>query len=220
MRRTIQIRRELPDDRSGLTVAIAAWATGLFARLLSASGNGGRHPRLLADRRGVAGVEFAMLALPFFALLGVVAESGVVVLAQQTLDVSVDRASRLLRTGEFQDRADGSDPTQRLRQLMCGNSSLFFACREVRLDVTRAASFKGSQLAEPYDTQTKTVVQSFGTQFQCPAGDDVIAIRAAVPILRLFSFLDFTGRRLSNNRQLLVSTVIVRAEAYDAKPCQ
>ena len=179
-----------------------------------------RGSRLLGDRRGVAGVEFAMLALPFIALLGVVAESGVVILAQQTLDVSVDRASRLLRTGEFQDRADGSDPAQRLRQLMCGNSSLFFACRDILLDVTRADTFKGSQVSEPYDKQTKTVATSFGTQFQCPNGDDVVAIRAAVPILRYFSFLDFTGRRLAGNRQLLVSTLIFRAEAYDTKPCQ
>ncbi len=161
-----------------------------------------------------------MLALPFMALLGVIAESGVVVLAQQTLDVSVDRAARLLRTGEFQDRADGTDPTQRLRQLMCGNGGLFFACRDIRLDVTRADSFKGSQVAEPYDAQTKSVSLNFGTQFQCPMGDDVIAIRAAVPILRLFAFLDFSGRRLAGNRQLLVSTSIFRAEAYDAKSCQ
>lgn len=172
------------------------------------------------DRRGVAGVEFALLALPFIALLGVVLESGIVVLAQQTLDVSVDQASRLLRTGEFQDRADGTDPTERLRKVMCGRSGLFFSCAEVRLDVTRADAFKGTQVAEPYDAQTKTVVQSFGTHFQCPVGDDVVAVRAAVPIMRLFGFLDFTGRRLSSNRQLLVSTAIFRAEAYDAKPCQ
>ena len=220
MRRTISLRRERPDDRDGPGGAMASWAARLRACLRFASARGGRRRSLLADRRGVAGVEFAMLALPFIALLGVVAESGVVVLAQQTLDVSVDRASRLLRTGAFQDRADGSDPSERLRQLMCGQSSLFFACREVRLDVTRADSFKGSQVAEPYDARTKTVSQDFGTQFQCPAGDDVIAIRAAVPIMRVFSFLDFTGRRLSGNRQLLVSTMIFRAEAYDAKPCQ
>jgi Flp pilus assembly protein TadG len=221
----------LPIDRPGPVDSIAVRAADLRAWLRRASVHAWARVRfvsaaapiragLLADRRGVAAVEFAMLALPFIALLGVVAESGVVVLAQQTLDVSVDRASRLLRTGEFQDRADGSDPAQRLRQLMCGNSSLFFACRDVRLDVTRAETFKGSQVSEPYDTQTRTVSQSFGTQFQCPTGDDVIAIRAAVPILRLFAFLDFTGRRLADNRQLLVSTVIFRAEAYDAKPCQ
>ena len=230
MRRTIQIRRELPIDRPGFAGAIAAWAADLPARFrASAPARSSLRPASqwlerwsgsLADRRGVAGVEFAMLALPFIALLGVVAESGVVVLAQQTLDVSVERGSRLLRTGEFQDRADGSDPAQRLRQLMCGNAGLFFACREVRLDVTRADTFKGSQVTEPYDTRTKSVTQNFGTQFQCPTGGDVIAIRAVVPVLRLFSFVDFTGRRLSDNRQLLVSTVIFRAEPYDAKPCQ
>lgn len=231
MRRTTETCRKPPIDRPALIGSMTARLAGLQAWLRGVSvsvrnpfrprfGRVGCRAVLLSDRRGVAGVEFAMLALPFIALLGVVAEAGVVVLAQQTLDVSVDRASRLLRTGEFQDRADGTDPTQRLRQLMCGNSGLFFACRDIRLDVTRADSFKGSQVAEPYDPKTKSVSQNFGTQFQCPMGDDVIAIRAAVPILRLFAFFDFSGRHLDGNRQLLVSTSIFRAEAYDAKACQ
>lgn len=174
----------------------------------------------LGDRRGVAGVEFAMLALPFIALLCVNAEAGVVVLAQQTLDVSVDRASRLLRTGEFQDRADGTDPTQRLRKEMCRGGGIFFVCRDVRFEVTRAGKFTNSAIVDPYDNETRDVASGFGTQFQCPTGSDVITVRAAVPIMRLFGFLDFTGRRLSDNRQLLVSTAIFRTEAYDAKPCQ
>ena len=56
------------------------------------------HPRLRAGRfarhrGGASAVEFALLAAPFLALLGVVAESGLVALEQQTLVTLRDATS-------------------------------------------------------------------------------------------------------------------------------
>ncbi|GJD54375.1 TadE/TadG family type IV pilus assembly protein [Methylobacterium dankookense] len=182
-----------------------------------------RPPRLrrafLADRRGAAAVEFAILAAPFLALLCVVVESAMMTLSQQTLDLAMDRATRVLRTGEFQDMANGTDPSKRLQRLMCGGMVVFFRCDDLKLDLTRSASFSTTQVAVPYDSQRKNWAAGFGTNFQCPQGDDVVALRAAVPVLRLFGFLDFTHQSMGGNLQLLVATAIFRTEPYSGKSC-
>jgi Flp pilus assembly protein TadG len=159
------------------------------------------------------------LAAPFLALLGVVAESGFVALEQQTLDMAVDRGVRQLRTGAFQDGADGSDPSQRFRRIVCSGPSVLFPCADLRLDVSRAASFSTSEPEEPFDTTKKTWTVGFGTRFDCPQGGDTVTVRVAVPVKRLFQILDFTGRTMSDKSQMLVATEIFRAEDYEPKPC-
>ena len=171
------------------------------------------------DRRGATAIEFALLALPFLALLCIVAETGFVVLSQQTLEIAIDRASRQLRTGAFQDGANGTDPTQRFRVSACADAVVLFPCSMLRVEVTSAPTFSTSQVTEPFDKTAKTWAKGFGSRFDCPQGGDVVTVRFAVPILRLFTFLDHTGRIMSDRTQLLLSTSIFRAEAYPKKAC-
>lgn len=173
-----------------------------------------------ADRGGATAVEFAILALPFLALLCVVVESAMMTFAQQTLDIAMGRATRVLRTGEFQDAPKINDPVDRLRDVMCGGGAVvFFRCDDLKLDLTRSTSFSNSQVTPPYDSQKKTWADGFGTHFECPQGDDVVALRAAVPVLRLFGFMDFTRQSMGGNTQLLVATAIFRTEPYSGKSC-
>ena len=44
-------------------------------------------------------------------------------------------------------------------------------------------------------------------------------MRAAVPVVRLFQILDFTGRIMSDKSQMLIATEIFQAEDYEPKPC-
>ena len=175
--------------------------------------------RFARHRGGASAVEFALLAAPFLALLGVVAESGLVALEQQTLDMAVDRGVRQLRTGIFQDAADGSDPSQRFRKIVCSGPSIMFPCTDLRLDVSRAASFAATKPTEPFDRTKKTWTVGFGTRFDCPQGGDTVTVRVAVPVMRLFQVMDFTGRIMSDKSQMLVTTEIFRAEDYEPKPC-
>ena len=193
----------------------------VFRRICgSASRTGSDLFRRFAIRRsGSTAVEFAILAVPFLSLLCVVAEAGVVALEQQTLDLAVDRGVRQLRTGVFQDSAYGSDPSQRFRRIVCSGPSVLFPCTDLRVDVSRATSFSAFQPAEPFDKTNKTWVLGFGMRFDCPQGGDTVTVRVAVPVMRLFRILDFTGRIMSNNSQMLIATAVFRAESYERKPC-
>lgn len=178
-----------------------------------------RTRRFVDNCGGTSAVEFALLAAPFLMLLGVVAESGLVALEQQTLDIAIDRGVRQLRTGVFQDGADGSDPNQRFRKVVCSGPAIWFPCTGLRLDVSRSASFSTSQPGEPFDRNTRNWTFGFGLRFECPQGGDTVTVRVAVPVARLFQFLDFTGRIMSDKSQMLIATQIFQVEDYEPKPC-
>jgi Flp pilus assembly protein TadG len=181
-----------------------------------------RRPRILRgwvpDARGSAAVEFAMLGLPFFAILGVVFQAGLHILTQQSLDDAVDRAARALFTGEFQTGADGTPATDRMRSFMC-RSLWFVGCTGLKLDVTSSATFASASQTQPYDDMAKNWNTAFGKTFTCPTGDAVVSITAAVPAPLYFSLLMPSGQAMPGGRQLLVSTAIFRSEPYPAGSC-
>lgn len=168
---------------------------------------------------GVTTVELSLVALPLFALLAVIMEASILVFAQHGLDLSVERAARVLRTGAFQDGANGGDPAQRLRGLLCGTGLGLYRCDEIRLDLVRAAAFSARQIAPAYDAARGDWAAGFGTHFDCPTGGSVVTLRVAVPVLRPFNFLDFTGQHMPGNKQLLTATTVFRTEGFADRPC-
>lgn len=55
------------------------------------------------DESGVTAIEFGLLALPFFSILGAILETSLVFLSGQVLESAVQDASRLIRTGQAQE---------------------------------------------------------------------------------------------------------------------
>lgn len=174
--------------------------------------------RFRATREGSAAVEFAMILMPLFMILGAVFEAGLLTLAQQTLDAGVDRAGRAVFTGAFQEKADGSDPTTRFRTVLCNGPALF-DCTAVKLEVTTAKTFSAAAPSDPYDASAKALASGFGARFQCPAGNDVVTVRAAVTVPRFFTLLDLSPRKVGSGSQLIVATAVFRAEPYAAERC-
>jgi hypothetical protein len=180
---------------------------------------GMRGIQFIRDCRGVASIEFSLVAVPVFVLLAVTIEASLLVYAQHQLDVSVQRAARLLRTGSFQENANGLDPAQRLRSLLCGDGLRLYRCDEMRFDLVRTTTSGIKQTPSAYDANRGDWAAGFGTQFNCPSGGSIHLLRAAVPMLRPFEFLNFSGQRMPGGKQLLTSTAIFRAEDYADKSC-
>lgn len=173
---------------------------------------------LRGDARGSAAVEFAMLGLPFLAIMAMVFQAGLHILTQQSLDDGVDRAARALFTGDFQMQADGTPPPDRMRSLIC-RTLVFGGCADLRLDVTSSTTFASATQAQPYDPKQKNWDPAFGKTFACPTGDAVVSITAAIPAPLYFSLLFPSGQAMPGGRQLLVSTAIFRSEPYPAGSC-
>src|SRR5689334_17386113 len=58
--------------------------------------------RFRRNRDGAAAVEFGLVIIPFAALTFAILETGLVFFADQALETSVERASRLIKTGQAQ----------------------------------------------------------------------------------------------------------------------
>ncbi|WP_342152069.1 TadE/TadG family type IV pilus assembly protein [Methylorubrum sp. SB2] len=190
-------------------------ATGAGAK----AGIGGRLHGLRRDQRGVAVVEFSLVALPLFALVAVILEASLLVYAQHRLDVAVERGARFLRIGSIQSNSMDDDPAVRLRAAMCGGGFNMFRCEDLRIDLVPTESFSPAQVAAPYDAKTGNWAQGFGSHFDCPTGSSVVSLRVAVAVLRPFRFLDFTGQSMPGRRQLLTSTMVFRTEGFEGRAC-
>ena len=77
-----------------------------------------RIARLSKNTDGATAIEFALLALPFFALLFGILELAVIFFISSTLNFAVSEAGRQIRTGSFQLCSQAQ-----FKALVCSNMS-------------------------------------------------------------------------------------------------
>lgn len=81
--------------------------------------------RFAKAESGVVAIEFAMVALPFFTLLLVILETGILMFVEYTLQASVQEASRLVRTGQAQ---SSSYNAADFKTQICRTASIVIDC--------------------------------------------------------------------------------------------
>ncbi len=77
------------------------------------------------SEKGATAIEFAMVAFPFFALLGVIIETGSMMFTEFGLQAAVQEAARTARTGQAQ---GGAKTSADFKTLICQNASLVTNC--------------------------------------------------------------------------------------------
>jgi len=98
-----------------------------------------RWSRFAHAESGATAVEFALLGVPFFALLYAMIEVSILYFATANLDSVVSEAGRLIRTGQAQ--SSGMTEAQ-FKDYICGELTLISNCQEnLRIDVRNFTSF-------------------------------------------------------------------------------
>src|SRR5665213_3506573 len=92
--------------------------------------------RFARDQRGVTVVEVALLAIPFFALIGAILETAVVFLASQILDGAVQDSGRLIRTGQAQSNSPTPYSATDFQNAICSRLFNLFDCTKLQVSVT------------------------------------------------------------------------------------
>src|SRR5688572_17065966 len=95
----------------------------------------------LRDDRGTTAIEFGILGIPFFALLGAILETAYVFLAAQILDTAVQDAGRYIRTGQLQKGGYGSGEKDKFRSEVCEGLFGLFDCTKLWVRVETVTSF-------------------------------------------------------------------------------
>lgn len=84
------------------------------------------------DENGVAAVEFALVALPFFFIVFAIIETALATTAGVVLNNAVNAAARQVMTGEVQ---KGEMNAADFRARICGDISPIMACSRLKLDM-------------------------------------------------------------------------------------
>jgi len=141
--------------------------------------------RFKRDEDGATAVEFAFVALPFFALLFGIMELAIVFFVNSALVHATSEAGRHIRVGNFQ-ACGGAD---QFKALVCQNMKGLGGCwKNVRIDVVEGASFKTIALPTippiqpriPGATGDAAVPQTPNGVFDANAAGDTIVIRSVL----------------------------------------
>lgn len=104
--------------------------------------------RMLGDSSGATAVEFAILGLPFCALIFGVIEISVVFLITSTTEHALSETAREIRTGEFQNTT-GANTAAAFKTAVCGHMAGLGKCSKLRVDVVGSGTNSFSDLTLP-----------------------------------------------------------------------
>jgi Flp pilus assembly protein TadG len=167
--------------------------------------------RFGAAREGVTAIEFAFVAVPFFALLLGIMEVAMIFFAGQLIESGTWEAARLIRTGQAQ--AQGFDET-RFKQQICDNIIVLSQCvNTIKIDVRTYPDFKAASenLSNPIDDDGN-LVENFN--FQPGVGGDIVMVRAFYEWKTISPGVGVSPGNLGNGNMLLAATVAFRNEPF------
>jgi Flp pilus assembly protein TadG len=169
----------------------------------------------MRDREGATAVEFALVALPFLAILFAIIELALNFWVTQVLENAVSDASRRIYTGQFQQENPGQSGGQlatAFREDVCARVPALFDCNSmVHVDVRRLASFPNANPDLPVDNG---VFDPSGFTFENPGPDEIVVVRAAMAYPIFVNFIPSQGHRLTGNQRLIMASTAFRSEPF------
>ena len=164
--------------------------------------------RFLRKQDGATAVEFGFIALPFFALLFAILETGIVFFAGQSLATATNTSARLILTGQAQ--------TQGLTQAtftntVCAQLTALFSCGGIYVNVQTAANFASLNTTPPV---SNGVLNTSSLGFNPGGPGDIVVVQVFYQWPIVFTLLNSSLANMSNSTRLLVATAAFQNEPY------
>jgi Flp pilus assembly protein TadG len=178
---------------------------GMFApRLLK------RFEAFAADKRGIAAVEFALIAIPFFFLIFGLLEVCVIFIMASVLEHGASEASRAIRTGQFQQGGFGE---LAFKNAVCAELFDLMSCGDkLSLDVKTFSSFAGTNNPSPIDGDGN--LDDSGFAFSPGGQNDIVVIRVFYEWDLMIPLMSKPLANMSGDRRLLQATIAFRNEPF------
>lgn len=171
-----------------------------------------RQMPFVRDERGATMIEFALLAAPFFAIVGAILETAVIFLASQVLDSAVNDASRLVRTGQAQ--AAGFDSAA-FKSAICDRTFGLINCEDIVIRVTPIDNFTSANINSPVETVCQDKCNwTLDEDFDGGKGLSTIMVQAYYKWPMVLGFGGFDETRLADGTKLMGSVRVFRNEPF------
>jgi Flp pilus assembly protein TadG len=165
-------------------------------------------------RGGATAVEFAMVALPFLALMFATVELGMMFLVSTTLETSAQNAARTIRTGQFQ---SGAGTAAAYKDAICNGMGWLGADCQANLyvDVRTFNSFGAVNAPPPI---ANGAINPASMTFQAGAACSIVLARAFYNWTLLAP--DLSGvAHMNGNKVLLTAAGAFRNEPFSGQVC-
>ena len=179
----------------------------------------GRKRRNFArDERGVTAIEFGILALPFFMIIGATLETSVVFMAAQVLDSAVQDTSRMIRTG--QNRETGVTTAAAFKARVCDRLyGLFSDCSGLHVEVNVVTSFASATISPPVDATACSADKtkcawSRPESFAPGQGSSIVVVQVYYKWPVVVGLGGYNIGNLNDGTRLIGGTAILRNEPY------
>ncbi|MCA0423344.1 MAG: pilus assembly protein [Proteobacteria bacterium] len=184
-------------------MSIAAWKRRITGRFFTFRKN----------ESGATALEFGLIAVPFFAFLFAIIETGIAFLNGQYLDRAVEKASRQIFTGQLSQ--SNLTPTAKMNKFksdVCDLLGSFMDCGRLYYDVQAYPTF-GAPI-QPVPMSGGGLDTTALPRFNPGASGEIVVARVYYlqPI-----YADILGAGLANNRgtdRLLIGTAVFRNEPF------
>lgn len=163
------------------------------------------------DKRGIAAVEFALIAMPFFFLIFGLLEVCVIFIMSSVLEHGASEAARSIKTGQFQ---TGGFTEAQFKQAVCDELFDLMSCDDkLKLDVKTFSNFAGTSAPSPIDATTGDLDDS-GFTFSPGAQNEIVVIRVFYEWDLIIPLMSKPLANMSNDRRLLQATIAFRNEPF------
>lgn len=184
--------------------------------------HGGLLRRFRREQGGVAAVEFGLVAVPFFALLFAIIETGLMFWTNEVLEESLSQASRRLLTGQAVSRYTSSNPAtnaEAFRNDICAVAPLgLIDCSKLYIDVKVFNTFANASAGTSNPT-AGGALDTTGFTYTQPQPGQIVVARAVLDYkLFLTSWASTSLADIGPGRKALIATSAFRAEPFVVSP--
>jgi Flp pilus assembly protein TadG len=165
--------------------------------------------RFVRHQGGVAAIEFALVVVPFIAMLFAIIETAIVFFASQVLETAVAESARLILTGQAQN--GGFNQTTFKTEVCKRISGLFNCSGGIYVDVRTFADFSAVSMTSPIDG-SGNLVNNF--VYQPGTAGQIVVVRLLYQWPIYMQIWNPLLVNMSGNKRLLVATAAFRNEPF------
>lgn len=164
------------------------------------------------DNSGSAAVEFSLVALPFFALLFAIIETGIVFFAGQVLETGVQDSSRLIFTNQI---TNINTTATQFKADLCNRVAVLLDCTGLDIDVKYYPAGTAITITDPI-TSGSYDASGLGFTIPPPNSTGTVVVRGFYQWPLIVTGLGYNianiGRGTSNSKRLLVGLAAFHVE--------
>jgi Flp pilus assembly protein TadG len=161
------------------------------------------------DSEGATAVEFALIAVPFLAVVAGLIQVFLLFFAQSMLENAVRASARQILTGQVQTQdasLSSAAAMAAFHQTVCNNANVLFTCTGLMVDVRVASNWSSSNVAMPALTYDGSGNVNNSWQFNPGNAGDIVVVRLMYLWPIFFGSLGFNWANQANgSREIMAS---------------